>query len=311
MERDANYAAVGAFVVLVVVMAGLFVYWYSDAREHRDFTRYEIYFSGSVSGLTRGSQVRYLGVDVGRVVTMRIDSRNSNRVEVIVDIDSSAPITANTVAQLSLQGVTGLLYIDLTGTEGNRSVLPPVPSQQYPVIRSSRSNFDLVLSSLPKLTASADEVVQRAGRLLSDRNINAITATLANLERASTSFPETIEQLRALTRDLRSTSENVRTVAQSIQGITENFGPQLQSTMTQVTAVANNLEKASSALQAVVDDNRRDLRSFTRDGLPELERLLRDGRDAATEVRDLARSLKENPSQLLYQTTPGGVEVAK
>ena len=29
--------------------------------------RYEIYFDGSVSGLARGSPVRYLGVDVGRV----------------------------------------------------------------------------------------------------------------------------------------------------------------------------------------------------------------------------------------------------
>lgn len=311
MERDANYAAVGAFVVLVIVMAGLFVYWYSDAREHRDFTRYEIYFSGSVSGLTRGSQVRYLGVDVGRVVTMRIDPRNSNRVEVIVDVDASAPITAGTVAQLSLQGVTGLLYIDLTGTDSNRSLLPPVPRQEYPVIRSSRSNFDLVLSSLPKLTAAADEVVLRAGRLLSDRNINAITVTLDNVQRASTSFPATVEQLRALTADLRSTSENVRTVAQSMQGITRDFGPQLQTTMTQVTAVANNLEKATGALQAIVDDNRRDLRSFTRDSLPQLERLLRDGRDAASEVRDLARSLRENPSQLLYQTPTGGVEIAR
>ena len=104
MEREANYAAVGAFVVLVVVMAALFVYWYSDARDHRDYARYEIYFSGSVSGLSRGAPVRYLGVDVGRVITMRIDSRNANRVQVIVDIDSSAPVTSSTVAQLSLQG---------------------------------------------------------------------------------------------------------------------------------------------------------------------------------------------------------------
>ncbi len=76
MEREANYAAVGAFVVLVVVMAVLFVYWYSDAREHRDYTRYEVYFEGSVSGLERGAPVRYLGVDVGRVYSMRIDPRD-------------------------------------------------------------------------------------------------------------------------------------------------------------------------------------------------------------------------------------------
>src|SRR4051812_12687871 len=100
VEREANYAAVGAFVVLVVVMGSLFVYWYSDSREHRDYTRYEIYFDGSVSGLERGSAVRYLGVDVGRVVDMRVDSRDPSRVQVIVDIDSSAPISHKTIAEL-------------------------------------------------------------------------------------------------------------------------------------------------------------------------------------------------------------------
>jgi phospholipid/cholesterol/gamma-HCH transport system substrate-binding protein len=108
MEREARYAAVGAFVLLVLAMAVLFVYWYTEGHEHRDYTRYEVYFDGSVSGLARGAPVRYLGVDVGRVVRMQIDPRNSSRVEVIVDIDSSAPVSPETLAELSLQGVTGL-----------------------------------------------------------------------------------------------------------------------------------------------------------------------------------------------------------
>jgi len=55
MERSANYAAVGAFVLLVTLVGALFVYWYSDTREHRHFNRYEVYFEGTVSGLERGS----------------------------------------------------------------------------------------------------------------------------------------------------------------------------------------------------------------------------------------------------------------
>ena len=82
VERDANYAAVGAFVLLVALLGALFVYWYSDTREHRDYNRYEIYFDGSVSGLDKGAAVRYLGVGVGRVYDMRIDPRDSSRVEV-------------------------------------------------------------------------------------------------------------------------------------------------------------------------------------------------------------------------------------
>ena len=48
-----------------------------------------------------------------------------------------------------------------------------------------------------------------------------------------------------------------------------------------------------------------------RDGLPELERLLREGRAAAQELRELSSSLRENPSQLLYQPKQVGVEIPR
>src|SRR5580658_1024759 len=113
MEREANYLAVGSFVLLVLVMGFLFIYWYSASIEHRFYVRYEIYFDGSVSGLTEGGPVRYLGVDVGRVQRIRIDPRADNRVQVVADIDSTTPVSDRTLAELSLQGITGLLYIDL------------------------------------------------------------------------------------------------------------------------------------------------------------------------------------------------------
>src|ERR1700744_4377271 len=113
MEREANYAAVGAFVLLVVLVGALFVNWYSDSREHKVYKRYKIYFDGSVSGLERGAAVRYLGVGVGRGHRMRIEPRDGGRVQVLVGLDSSTPISDRTLAELQLQGVTGLLYIDL------------------------------------------------------------------------------------------------------------------------------------------------------------------------------------------------------
>jgi hypothetical protein len=39
--------------------------------------------------------------------------------------------------------------------------------------------------------------------------------------------------------------------------------------------------------------------------------LLRESRDAARDLRDLTRSLKENPSELLYESTYHGVEVPR
>ena len=108
--------------------------------------------------------MRYLGVDVGRVVRITLDQRAADRVQVIVDIDASAPISDRTLAQLSLQGVTGLLYIDLQQQRPGalpERLMEPVASEHYPVIRSIRSNFDIFLSSLPEVASRVGELAIR------------------------------------------------------------------------------------------------------------------------------------------------------
>ena len=311
MEREANYAAVGAFVVLVVIMAVLFVYWYSDAREHRDYKRYEVYFEGSVAGLQRGAQVRYLGVDVGRVYNMRVDSRDSSRVQVLVDIDSTAPVSDKTVAELSLQGVTGLLYMDLTQDNGTRRLTRAVPSEKYPVIRSTRSNFDVLLASLPDLVGLASDVAERAARVLSDRNIASVTNALTNIDKASSSLPQTLSEVKLLVADLRDATSEVRDVARQANQVVGTAGPEVVAAMNRVRVVAENLTNASANLDKLVDENRQDIRTFTREGLPELERFLREGRSAAREFHDLSRSLREDPSQLLYLPPQQGVTIPR
>ena len=311
MEREANYAAVGAFVLVVALVAALFVYWYSDSREHKVFRRYEIYFDGSVSGLERGAAVRYLGVGVGRVQQMHIDPRDPGRVQVIVDIDSSTPISDRTLAQLELQGVTGLLYIDLQQLRAGLSLTPAVPGIEYPVIRSSRSRFDLFLARLPDVLASAGELVDRASRALSDQNITAITNALNNIEKASTGLPQTLREVNTLVTELRSATADLAASARGARQVVDQAGPEVVGALQRVHVVADNLAKATDQIEKLIGDNRQDLRSFTRDGLPELQRLLREGRTAAEEIRELSSSLRENPSQLLYQPRQVGVEIPR
>jgi len=310
MEREANYAAVGAFVLLVIAMAGLFVYWYTDAREHRDFTRYEVYFDGSVSGLTRGAAVRYLGVDVGRVVSMHIDDRNASRVQVIVDIDSTTPVSEASVAELSQQGLTGVLFIDLLRfAAGNKRLLEKVPSERYPVIRSSKSNIDLLLASLPEMVGRASDVLGRFQLLLDADNINSITHAFRNLDATTEQLPETIRDLHALIANLHATSDEFRATAASVRGVTDAAGPQLHDALERIAAVTAHLSSATDNLDQLLRENRGDVRAFTRESLPQVERRLGDSRAAVTEVRDLAHSLRENPSQLLFEKPDQGVTI--
>jgi len=309
MEREANYAAVGAFVLVVALAAALFVYWYSGTRVHRTYDRYEIYFDGSVSGLEDGAAVRYLGVRVGRVVQMRIDPRDAGRVEVIAAIDSTTPISPRTIAELNLQGVTGLLYIDLQ--QSAKPAQPAVPSLQYPVIRAAPSQFDVFMAQLPRLSAAAGGVIARLNRLLSDRNIDDVSQSLDNLSQASSSLPATVHNVNALLTQLRSATEELTATAKSARNVMDTAGPQIVTTVRRLNAVADNLSQATEQLDRMVAENRADVRSFTRSSLPEIEDFVREGRAAAKDIRELSESLRQNPSQLLYQPAPAGVEIPR
>ena len=312
MEREANYIAVGSFVLLLLVMGTLFVFWYAEGREHRDYVRYEIYFDGSVSGLSRGGPVRYLGVDVGRVVRIRIDPRADNRVQVIADIDATTPITDRTLAQLSLQGVTGLLFIDLQqqrADDTGRRILAAVPSERYPVIRSAHSDFDLFLSSLPAVTARLSELIERTSHLLSDANIRAVTHVIDNIDQASGRLPASARRIDELLEALRTTTASAQRLIDDLHGTTQTASVDFLAAVQKLRQTGDNLADATATLNAFMVDNRAALSGFVTAGLPELEAMLRDTRTAAQQVTELSRDLDENPSRLIYRQPEGGVVI--
>ena len=311
MDRDANYVAVGAFVLLVIAMAVSFVLWYTNQQDKRIYLRYEIYFPGTVSGLTQGSPVRYLGVDVGKVYRIMIDPQQRNRVLVIADIEATAPIDGRTQASLSLQGITGLLFIDL---EQDRKVtatgvLPD--GLRYPIIRSAPSDFDVLLSNLPQLTTHLVELVDRFNQVFSDENVRSFKATLDNARLASERLPGTLRDVQDLVVDARHTIQEVQGAAADLRGIEAHTAPDIESALANIRQVSDKLVKTSQRLEHFVADNEPGVSRFTHQSLPELEQLLRESREAARDFRDLSRSLKQNPSQLIYESNYRGVEVAK
>jgi phospholipid/cholesterol/gamma-HCH transport system substrate-binding protein len=311
MEREANYTAVGVFVLLVTALAGLFVYWYSDSRDHRDYQRYEIYFDGSVSGLVVGGQVRYLGVDVGRIVRIRLDPRAADRVQVIADIDSKAPISQRTLAKLSLQGVTGLLYLDLLQSRDDSARMPAVPSERYPVIDSMRSEFDVLVASLPDIALRTNDVLAKAQGMLSAQNTAAVGRLLANLDRAGQSLPPAMAELSSLLGELRATATDTRALVNQARGSLGAVEPDLRATAAQLRASSENLGRLSARLDAMTEENRAGLRAFTQEGLPQLEQSLRSVQQTADDLSRLSRALAEDPSQLLFPPTPAGVELPR
>jgi phospholipid/cholesterol/gamma-HCH transport system substrate-binding protein len=293
-------------------MAGLFVYWYSGGRDRRSYVPYEIYFSGSVTGLSEGGSVRYLGVEVGRVRRIRIDPRSPERVQVIAQIDQATPISDKTTAQLTLLSfATGLLYIDLRQNTAGRAVMPPVPSIEYPVINSVQSTLDNFLDQLPEIASNAANLLERAQQIFSPENSAALADMVKNLHDASRGLPATMQRVDTLLADFDLATNETRKLIAGLQHATDELGPQITTLADRLATTADHLEKASRGVEAFIAENRAGVTAFAQDGLPQLQRMLEEARGAAAEFAELSRSLKDNPSQLLYQPPERGVKVKR
>jgi phospholipid/cholesterol/gamma-HCH transport system substrate-binding protein len=92
METRINYMLVGLFVIVAscgLVVAG---FWLSIGLSQKQFSTYVVYLDESASGLNVKSPVKYNGVQVGNVGTIKLDNKDPNRVEVFLNIEKGVPI---------------------------------------------------------------------------------------------------------------------------------------------------------------------------------------------------------------------------
>ena len=267
--------------------------------------------TGRSPGSPREVPVRYLGVDVGKVARIMLDPKNRKRVEVIADIDSNAPVDSRTLALLSLQGVTGLLFIDLEEDPNAGPAGPLGPGERYPVIRSAPSDLGVLLRRLPELASRTIELIGHMDQLFSSDNVRSLKIILENARLASEHSPALVKQIEDLVADIKHASDDVDSAAADFRQVTNRSAPDLEAALANVRRISESLAKTSERLDEFVSQNEPGLSKFTNQSLPEIERLLRESREATRDFRDLARSLKENPSQVLYEPNARGVEVPR
>ena len=147
--------------------------------------------------------------------------------------------------------------------------------------------------------------------LLSEKNLAAVSNLVANLDQAGATLPGAVNNASALIDDLRAATAESRVVIADVQKATRTAAPDLAAVMERLRTTSDNMANASQRLDKMIAENQAELTGFVRDGLPQIEALARDSRAAANEFKQLSRSLRQNPSQLIYQPATSGVEISR
>ena len=300
METRASYVMVGSFVVICVV--GLFVAlaWVAGSQYREEYTYYRTYFNGPVTGLGKGTIVRYNGIDTGRVTELAFDQTNPKLVIVTLEIDPTLRLHVDSIASMESQGLTGATYLEITGGTANSPMLEAEPGQEYPVIPSRPSTLQQLTQSGPELVANLNIAGQRFSDLLSEENRNAISETLQHL-RATTSLiddhaedlDETLASMRAATDSLNRTLSNVdhslATVNQAV-GSFQTAAETANVTVQKVGQLSDQANKLVGDTDKIVNGQ----------GIAQFTQLMAEARALVASITRLSNDLEKQPTKLLF-----------
>lgn len=192
MEQERFYLRVGILVSVAITLLLAVIGWLSATHKDHDYITYAIYFDGSVEGLSLGAPVTLKGIPVGQVSAIDFVSYENDRIRVLVNVMDTAPVRANTVASLHLQGITGGALIALENSGVNMEFLRRKKGQEYIVIASKQSSLEKVFTTVPELIEKLSKLAEQGHKLISDENIAILTSLLASADRSANSISKVL-----------------------------------------------------------------------------------------------------------------------
>lgn len=296
MEKDARYFAVGIFISLSLAMFVGFLIWVTGTHDTRNYKKYTVHFTDPINGLKMGGMVQYKGVEVGKVIDIRLAPERNDLIKVDIEVQENAPIYAGTKASLAMMGVTGMVYMDMATDVSDTQPVPVIPGEKYPVIQGSGTNLAKILADIPEISRQVLEITRKLNGLLDEPNMNELDVIISNIEH--------------LTRDLNGllSVENVNNATMTLENVSRTTSD-LQDIVKRFENTADEIDKAVRSISDVVNSNEANINKFTQDGLDQIMKMSYETQKMAESIRRTADKLSQDPSQIIYQPLRRGVEI--
>ena len=254
MDAKVNYAAVGVFVLALCAIFIAGILWLAvGAGSKKDYGLYRAIVNESVAGLNVDAPVKYLGVNVGKVQKIELDPANPQEVHLLFAIEKGTPIGEDTEAVLKTQGLTGIAYVELSGsTSGSRPLTAAAPGQ-YPMIRTKPSLSTRLENVLTSVIAKLDRTSANVDALFDDENRAEVKKILAS---TSLVMGTIAEQQQDISRFIASAAKTADDTAQA--------APHIDPMLDRISKAADAVEKMAKETALASTDAKKPLPKWAR-----------------------------------------------
>lgn len=319
MSKPANKTAIGAFVAVFAILLFAGVVFFGSVSFNNDTTQYVIYLEDSVNGLDIGSAVKFKGVKVGSVKSIKLHLEGQRpddlAIPVVIEIENSFSgeksehfdkerfdevIRQGLRARIQLTSVvTGLLYVDLDFVPGSPVILrgngksvdlpeiPTLPSNTAQMMKAvtlilkdlSTADFSALSAQMKKTIGRLDEGIAEVEFEKINDNVVRLTDSAAALLE-DPELKKTVAGLNRLIADINALSENISDQVDPVALEIKTSLAELRTTLSEISGAVSGFQKALKPQQGSIGQ--------------ELNDALVQINDAARAVRALAEYLQIN-----------------
>lgn len=278
METKANFLLLGSVALAGIALIMAFSAWLIGSDWRGGVNVYDIVFRGPIRGLSEGGEVRFNGIKVGEVRSLRIDEEDPSRVVARVRIASQTPIRQDSEAQLEAVGLTGVTLIQLSAG-----------SPQSPRLQ-------------PRLGGLPPRIYAKAGtidELLTQENAERLTEVLANLR----TITRELAQEDSVVIESAQAARNLAAAARSVEGAANRLEHEAGPALARAEGAAQSAEAAFARLEDAAD-------VATSDTLPRIAQAAEGLERLSAASERLMRRLERDPMGLVRGSPRHTVEVA-
>ncbi|MGV8057901.1 MAG: MlaD family protein [Smithellaceae bacterium] len=299
MSGRSSKFLIGLFVVTGLLIGAVVIIWVSASDFLMKGSTYVSYFDESVQGLQTDSAVKYRGVEIGKVDSIKV-APDYRLIEVVMKINLSGDLQKQTFAQLKTAGITGIVFIELDSVKAGEVLDTPTfqfkPS--HPVIPSRRSEISRFLADTDKIMQNIKGIDFQgiAGQLknttkaietfLAGDRINRI---MGNLESMSANLDKSVVRINKIINEGK-----IEGVLKETADALADARKLIERTRQKIETL--NFEGQTAKTGAILDTVDKKTKSITLDLQDTAENL----RTTSENLQKLSESLNSNPSELIF-----------
>src|SRR5215469_2658898 len=291
METRAHFVAVGAFVLTMVFLAFVAVLWLAGTQFSVNFSHYDIYFEGPVSGLNVGARVEYNGIPVGTVSDIEIITDHA-----ILAENGNKPIRVTVAIKSNI--LSGVSYI-LISPGRSQELLEAKRGERYPVIRSRRATLASLAARGPQLLDKLDVILDHVDDLLNDVNRARFSDTLENVRQISHNLAQHSDEIASNAGSALKAASGLFTNLDNSYSKQGGLKDQLAvafdrgaAALADFDKLVKGLETTNQQLGGAVQDLRPGLRNFSQHTLGDVDALVAETRQFISGLSRLASQLE-------------------